>query len=403
MPFFRTLLLRVCHDCALFGQARPRLLRTHSTTAITSSAVDSAGTSTSQDSLRRHSAPSQRRLQREVIPVCSELSVRRCPHSFVAQDQCDGATLVYGNVPRRRDGSDVRRSILSILRATHTSQEHLDLPLSVGAYQRTPAEGFVTERMLGIRAARSTYVTEPVRRHRRRCGRHAYITGNTTTKSFQLHSARSSYAASNETDCVKLDPTLIPRFTARSRGGLADSGRAIAVDAQATHISGATSSLPRPASFPIQIRRRLFFRLLPEPTDIPQLLTDISFELSPDGSRLIFSSVHRRRLDEAAQALRRFHGAVYVSGVTSSRDLPVSAGSGPSTQNGRTETKPDASKLVYFGIFQVQSVSSFHLRFQIALNGDHLIVRSYSETPIPTTRTRRTLAASVTAHSITHR
>ena len=401
MPILRILLLTAALTSQLWGQTRAKtFFEIIPPSAITGSAVDNGGNIyvtgvAAGDILPVTANAFQPKFVQVACPGFGGPTLL-CQHAFVAKISADGTKVLYATYLEGGTGADLTTSIAvdssgnAYVTGNTTSK---DFPLTPGAYQRTPGEAFVTKlNATGSALLGSTYISgvSPQAIVVDASG-NAYITGSTTNISFATTPGAFQTLPQGTQDAfiLKLDSNLhAALYATYLGGGLTDLGWAIAVDAQGNaYITGSTTSILR-TGIVSDPNPTVPFPTTPGAFGHPQTNSDVFIsKLNTDGSKLLFSSViGGGGVDTGLGIAVDTTGAVYVSGVTTSLDLPVSLGSVPAQGTGfALKLSADASKLLYLTYLSGPSSAIVPPRFQVALNGDHFIIRSYSENLVITT------------------
>ena len=334
---------------------------------------------------------------RGIIPATSNAFQRNfagcagtCSHAFVVKISADGTRILYATYLQGSTGSDQATAIAvdSGGNAYVTGiTSSTDLPVSAGAYQTTPSEGFVAKlnadgsALLGL-----TYVrgAEPAAIAVDAAG-NAYVTGTTTLMNpFATTPGVVQTISPGDIDAfvLKLNPRLQTALYSTLLGGASvDWGYGIAVDAQGNaFVTGTTSpdeqfgaGQPR---FPVT--SGAYSR---------QHAGADAFvaKLNLDGTRLLASTViGGPQSDIGVAVVSDTKGDVYVAGMTGSSNF-LEAGSIGITYSFAMKLSADFANLLYSTTLPGRTDILGMARFQIAVRGDRLVLRHRSEGPLHTT------------------
>ena len=311
-----------------------------------------------------------------------------CVHSFVLKLSADGTRILYGTYLEGSTGSD-RASAIAVDSAGNAyiagTTSSTDFPVSAGAYRATPAESFVAKLNAdGSALLGSTYVSgaEPAGIAVDAAG-NAFVTGTTTLMGrFAATPGALQTISPGDIDAfvLKLNSSLGTALYSTFLGGtLPDWGYGIAVDAEGNaYVTGTTELDAKSPEGGFPVTGGSYSRRNPG-TDA------FVSKLSPDGSRLLASSVFGGPDTDVGLAVAvDGRGDVYVGGWTGSSNF-LSAGSVGSSYSFALKLSADFANLLYGTSLPGQTNPLGADRFQIALHGDRLVVRHNGKGPLQTT------------------
>ena len=339
----------------------------------------------------------------DVIPVtpnafqqkfagCSNLpeTAGPCSHSFVVKISADGTRILYATYLEGSTGSD-RATAIAVDPAGNAYiagiTSSTDFPVSARTYENKPSEGFLAKlNPDGSELLASTYVrgAEPAAIALDTAG-NTYVTGTTTLMNpFTPTPGAVQTTSPGDIDAfvLKLNPTLETAvYSTFLGGGSVDWGYGIAIDAEGnTWITGTTSpdvrfgqNLPR---FPIT-----------SGTYSHEGVGGDVFvaRLNRDGSGLLASTVIGGPQSDVGRAIvLDSKGDAYVAGTTGSSNF-LAAGTVAVTYGFAMKLSADLTALIYSTTLPGRTNLLASDRIQIALRGDHFIVRHKADGPLPST------------------
>ncbi len=312
-----------------------------------------------------------------------------CSHGFVVKISRDGTRILYATYLEGSTGTD-RPTAIAVDSAGNAyvagTTSSTDFPVSAGAYQTIPSEGFVTKLNAdGSALLGSTYVrgAEPAAIAVDAAG-NAYVSGTTTlVNSFPATRGAIQKASPGDIDAfvLKLNPTLQFAAYATFLGSeTVDWGYGITVDSGGNaYVTGSTTPNivgEGRARFPVTAGAYSH-----------QGAGDEIFvaKLNPDGSRLLASTLIGGPQTDLGLAISLdSKGDVYVAGITGSSNF-LFAGSIGVAYSFAMKLSADFANLLYSTTLPGRTSLLGTDAFQIALRGDHLILRHHSEGPLYTT------------------
>ncbi len=313
-----------------------------------------------------------------------------CQHAFVAKFSADGTRLLYSTY-LRGSGRDLAQTIAvdssgSVYVAGTTTS--LDFPVTAGAYQTAPGAGFITRLSAdGTKVLASTYLAgaQPWKLALDTSG-NVFIAGATvgntyTTTPGAFATVLAKFDDQADAFVMKMDSALeAPIYAARFGGDSEDIAYSVIVDASGNaYVAGTTESTAEAVNrFPITVYA--YSNLSPAPEAFVT-------KLSPDGSRVMFSSVFGEADTGALDMALDAGGAVYVAGF--SLGLPPYISSFLTQGNGfAAKLSGDRGELIYATqLPMLRSAVGVELplyRIEI-VDTDHLAVRGWDNAGAPTT------------------
>ena len=285
---------------------------------VTASAVDSAGDVYVTGYVSDDIVPvTPGAFQQKFTPsACPNYAAQKCPHVFVAKISSDGSQLLYatyldGSGDDEASAMTVDASGSAFVAGTTTSG---DFPLSVSAYRRTPAGGFITRLSPdGGQLMASTYVAGQPKRLALDSSGNLYVAGGTRDASFATTPGAYQTTPQGQGDgfVMKIDPLLHAPAYSTLIGGVRYSSVAygLYVDARGSaYVTGAAVPVLGSGTVP------------PFPTTpgayasnfVAALPGAFVTQLSLDGSHPIFSTL--MPIASASDIAVDDFGAVYIAG-----------------------------------------------------------------------------------------
>lgn len=369
----RLLACVVLTQAGLFGQASAiRDWLSGGLTNVLSSTIDAAGDVYLTGFTPRSDLPTTPGALRPHAGASGCL-VRECQESFAIKISSDGRRLLYATYIAS-DG-DYAESI-SVDAAGNAyiagSAASTGLPVTPGAYQRTPGAGFALALSAdGSTLLAATYLSARPERIMVHSSGDVFLVGSQAGDAFSTTPGAFQREPQGETDAfvLRLDAALsTARYSTRLGGSKTDAAHALAVDPQGSAYVGGNTSSTLPGG------------LFPNTSSFVPGGSVFVTRLSPDGSQAIFSTVffagavRDLALDDA--------GAIYVTGLTTN-DVPYKPGDVWMPGRGMfAKLKPDGSDFLFAARMPEPNIASLNLHgLTIAAAGPLIWDTSYVQVP----------------------